>query len=189
MQDTANWPSQDLIDTYTCPDSNGTAGCQRARSANTSGDYTTEGPFDAEWWSVGGGTDYDASLNVYGYPLTYWDGDDQGWLYSHWRIEGGVITQYFERNVLEWHPENATNGTNPAYRVLLRRDGVKRAQWKGYVNASEQSTGAQPAFNSHGQGNLSVCDYFPARQLAGTTSATGCGTTSTARAVISDRRG
>lgn len=160
VQDNANWPSQDVIDTYTCHDMNGSPGCQLATAPNTSGDYTTEGPMDAEWWSVGGGTDYNGSLVVYGYPLTYWDGDDQGWLYSYWRIENGVITQYFQRNVMEWHPENATTGTNPAYRVLLRREGVKRAQWKGYLYASEQPTGTQPAFTSKGAGNPTYCEYF-----------------------------
>lgn len=54
-----------------------------------------------EYWVSNGG------LMIFGYPLT----DEHE--------EGGRVVQYFERCVMEWHPENPAG-----YRVLLRRLGA-----------------------------------------------------------------
>jgi hypothetical protein len=83
----------------------------------------------ASYWSSHGldfgdsGTSYRESLALFGYPIsppmieTNADGDT-------------VLTQYFERAVFEYHPDNA--GT--AYEVLLRRVGAELLAERGWVD-------------------------------------------------------
>jgi hypothetical protein len=59
------------------------------------------GAFWTYWRERGG-------LPLFGFPLT----DET--------LEDGHTTQYFERAVMEWHPENAD-----PYKVLLRRLGAE----------------------------------------------------------------
>jgi hypothetical protein len=83
-------------------------------------------PEFSDYWSSTGlefgdpGVSYREALALWGYPLsepmleTNADGDT-------------VLTQYFERAVFEYHPENAE-----PYRVLLRRLGAEMLAVRGW---------------------------------------------------------
>ena len=62
---------------------------------------------------------YRESLGLFGYPISeeFVDPDT------------GYVTQYFERDVFEYHPENA--GT--PYTILLKRLGVSELQARGWA--------------------------------------------------------
>lgn len=92
---------------------------------------SARGAFNAEFWSIAGGNDRVGSIFAYGLPLNNWRTT------SGWRLDGGMIAQTFERQVMEWHPENADNPI-PAYRVLLRLLGWGRAELGGYVTSAHQ---------------------------------------------------
>lgn len=63
--------------------------------------HHVRGSFLAHWNANGG-------LRVFGYPI------------SEEFVQDGRVVQYFERAILEWHPDN-----DPEHRVLARRLGAK----------------------------------------------------------------
>jgi spore germination protein len=96
--------------------------------ASSGGDYfaatghTLSGPFRDYWHSHGlefgdAGVSYRESLALFGYPISeeFVDPDT------------GLTTQYFERAVFEYHPDNPD-----PYKVLLRRLGADRLHMYGW---------------------------------------------------------
>jgi spore germination protein len=80
-----------------------------------------------DYWRMHGvdlgdpGTSYRESLALFGYPLSEEFIDP----------ETGLVTQYFERAVLEYHPDNPE-----PYRVLLRRLGAEELVDRGWIFAN-----------------------------------------------------
>lgn len=92
--------------------------------------HTTQLPFSQYWHANGG-------LPVFGYPIT------------EQLVEGGYRVQYFERQRMEHHPENAA-----PYHVLLGLLGVQRANQLGL-------TGTAP-FQHQSPSTNPNCEYFAA---------------------------
>src|SRR3954451_7023843 len=83
-----------------------------------------EGRF-RQYWEQNGG------LAVFGYPISFAQMQPAS--------RGSMLTQYFERNRLELHPETA-----PPYDVLLGRLGDDRLQrqgrrWQAFPKAAEKA--------------------------------------------------
>ena len=102
-----------------------------------------EGPseayFSATGQTVRGGIlsywRHNGGLAIYGYPLTGEITNPQT----------GVITQYFERAVIEWHEDN-----DPAWRALLYRLGAEQAEKRS----------REKPFQAARQGNLDDCTFY-----------------------------
>ncbi len=92
--------------------------------------YTIAPPFYPYWDDQGG-------LPIFGLPL------------SKQIVEGGYRTQYFERQRLEAHPENAV-----PYRVLLGLVGNE--------TAARRNLSTTAPFAPKENGGAAGCDYFPA---------------------------
>lgn len=86
-------------------------------------------PFFPYWQTQGG-------LPIFGYPLS-----DQ-------LVEGGFRAQYFERQRLEYHPENAA-----PYNILFGLVGLQTAERRGLLNTAPFAR--RPATTAPG------CEYFP----------------------------
>jgi hypothetical protein len=91
--------------------------------------HSVEAPFYPYWEAQGG-------LPIFGYPLT-----DQF-------VEGGYRVQYFERQRLEHHPENA-----PPYNILFGLVGLQTAQQRGLTGT--------PPFAPRQAFPANDCEFFP----------------------------
>jgi hypothetical protein len=91
--------------------------------------HSVEAPF-FPYWEIQGG------LPIFGYPLT-----DQF-------VEGGYRVQYFERQRLEHHPENAA-----PYDILFGLVGLQTAQKRGLIGTAPFAPAQQPGGAD--------CEYFP----------------------------
>jgi Tol biopolymer transport system component len=107
--------------------------------------HTLRGPFRDYWHRHGlefgdAGVSYRESLALFGYPISeeFVDPDT------------GLTTQYFERAVFEYHPDN----TDP-YKVLLRRLGAEEMVRRGW-RIEEQPEYARIAFTANLDGNLEI---------------------------------
>lgn len=100
-----------------------------------------DGPIRNYWEQNGG-------LSVFGYPITA--------AHLTETAAGAVLTQVFERNRLEIHPENS-----PPYDVLLGRLGADRLSQLGHTDPPE----SQPAPGClwFAETRHSVCDMLPGR--------------------------
>lgn len=99
-----------------------------------------------DYWQSSGlefgdeGVTYAESLALFGLPLSEEFTDP----------ETGYVSQYFERAIFEYHPEN--DGTE--FEVLLRRLGVEELQARGWCTAVSLGCDA-PATADNGNGNVS----------------------------------
>jgi hypothetical protein len=98
-----------------------------------------DGPI-RDYWQQNGG------LALFGYPITA--------AHLTETAAGAVLTQAFERNRLEVHPENS-----PPYDVLLGRLGADRLAQLGRVDPPESQPG--PGCLWFAETRHSVCDMLP----------------------------